>query len=460
MTIGGAPATVVTRREVPPNQSGYPIPLQYLRVVVPPGTLGSARATITSTVTSADALTTVHYVDIQDYSVNDTVNNLLFDRGRQRLYVAGNNAVYVFSVASRSFETPINPPTLSGSKKFIGLALTPDGSQLLITNAADGTIAIVDPDNPSNASVIAVPDRGSAAPFPFPTDVAATSTGKAFVFSNSAAGGCEALVVLDLASQTASYSTDLGTCALGKFTSTSDGKHIYAGNVSNYEWSADTDQWVFHQFPAVPITGVADDQLLTGAGSYVNDSNFKLVSILNIPDVYNDATQNFCTKLTASGSLAYVLQADDVVDSAIGIDIYDVQHGERRDRIELTQNVGFDPYGQMLAMDADGRQLAVTTAANTLDPPTGFAWVNLGSAPLSIGNLSQASGFGGTTVVVRGSGFSAATQLSIDGTAAVTTYVDPSTLNVTMPAHAPGPVAMTVVDSGQSYTLDAAFDYQ
>jgi hypothetical protein len=122
--------------------------------------------------------------------------------------------------------------------------------------------------------------------------------------------------------------------------------------------------------------------------------------------------------------------------------------------------MGFASFGQMLVVDPDGRYVAVATSPKLYDSPNGFVFLDLGRAPLSIGNLSPATGQSGDLITVRGSGFSSDTQVSINGQSALCNYIDPSTITVVLPPHAPGPAALTVTESGQSYTLDAALNYQ
>jgi hypothetical protein len=453
ITIGGQPATINVHTAIPPAQTGYPVPLQFLSVTAPAGSVGKSYAVINSATGTDTSANPVHYFNVADFKTSDTLNSLLLDEKRQRVYASGNNAVYAFPLVGNSAPVTINPPTLSSNKNFIGLALTPDGSRLLVTNAADGTVAVLDPDNPSNANLVALPDRTPSAPYPSPTSVATTSTGLAFVASRSAIGGCEPLLTINLASNSASYSTDPSlSCLGGIFSQTMDGNHVY---ISSF-WSTSTNQWG----PGMcSVFGVSEDlQVLAGASS-ISDSECNLLAPTRIPDIYEQQVYGYDAQLPASGSLAYLLEQFEV-GGDLGINIFDVRHGNWRDRIELAEKIGFAPSGRQLVIDPDGRVAVVLTAVKTFDPPNGVAIIDLGKSPLSIGHLSGATGTAGALIMLRGTGFTSTSLVSVDGIPIATTFIDASTLQITMPGHASGSVGISVTDLGETYTLDDAFNYQ
>jgi YVTN family beta-propeller protein len=459
VTIGGVPAKIQKKIPVPPTTLGYPIPLQHLLVTVPPGNIGTTNTTVATAYGSVDALTTVHYVDIRDFNLGDAVNNMLIDNHRQRLYVAGNNAVHVVSLTSKSLLPDITLPTIGGNRQFTAMALTPDGARLLVANAADGTVVVIDPDTPSNVTLVSLPGRNANPPYPTAVGLAATSTGKVFVVTRPILYASGPLVAIDLTTMTAAF-TDFNN-AEGTITATSDGTHVYIAMPTTFQWSADTNQWSIVGGSPNCITTVADDQPLNACYSEIYDSKFNLIARVRLPDIYRNGSLNLkSSKLNASGSLLYQLESLDSSYALDGVDIYDVKRNQWRERIELTEKVGFNALGGLLVTDADGKWLAVATAAQSDGPPTGIALIDLGNAPLSIGNLLPASGPSGTLVQLRGSGFTTSTKVTVDGVNAIATCSGPSTLQMVMPAHGTGPTAITVIESGQSYTLEAAFSYQ
>ena len=93
---------------------------------------------------------------VKDYSTADTLTAILYDAQRQQLYLSAQDHVDVFSLSSDQFVTPLMPPAQGTQKQFTGLAMTPDGSLLLASDLADGSLAVIDPDNPANSFAIPI----------------------------------------------------------------------------------------------------------------------------------------------------------------------------------------------------------------------------------------------------------------------------------------------------------------
>lgn len=142
-----------------------------------------------------------------------------------------------------------------------------------------------------------------------------------------------------------------------------------------------------------------------------------------------------------------------------GIDVYDVRHGDLRERILLSENLANRVNGLpvlMMAVDETGKRIFLIT-------DTGLTIVKLNSVPLSIGSVTPNIGpaAGGAQFAVRGSGFQSGTEVTIGGVAAITTFVDQDTLQVIAPPLSTGPAAITVNGpDGATYTLDAAYTAQ
>jgi hypothetical protein len=120
---------------------------------------------------------------VKDYPSSDKFTAVLADTQRQRVYLAAKSQIDVFSTNSNQYTAPMYPAAQGAAKQFSGLAVTPDGSQLIATDLLDGSIAVVNLDAPS--STFAVP----IAPVEYSTNncakgpmyVATTSDHRAFV---------------------------------------------------------------------------------------------------------------------------------------------------------------------------------------------------------------------------------------------------------------------------------------
>lgn len=85
--------------------------------------------------------------------------------------------------------------------------------------------------------------------------------------------------------------------------------------------------------------------------------------------------------------------------------------------------------------------------------------VDLDAVPLGIGSVTPTSAATGSGVTVRGTGFVSGTSVAVNGSAAAVSFVDASTLKVTIPAAVkPGPAQLIITNPDNSqFTLDAAF---
>jgi len=183
------------------------------------------------------------------------------------------------------------------------------------------------------------------------------------------------------------------------------------------------------------------------------------VSIAGVPD-FLIATSNglsdyyYGNRLNDSGSQDYIPYLQYV-------DIFDVKHGDLRERILLTEQVSTGVAGNLatrlihnMAIDPTGQNLFLLTNK-------GITIAKLDTVPLSIGGVTPSSGPGSAQIQIRGSGFVEGTIASANGTAAPVTYVDADTLQVTLPPLAAGAVQINLTNpDGQTYSLDDAYTVQ
>jgi len=142
-----------------------------------------------------------------------------------------------------------------------------------------------------------------------------------------------------------------------------------------------------------------------------------------------------------------------------GVDILDARSGALRLRIFLPEPLAMlstdvdAQHGSFLAIDENGQRIfALTTSGLTV--------VQLASVPLGIGSLNPANGSssGGTSVVLRGSGFQVGTKVSLGGKNVSVTFKDMNTLTFTVPALSPGSQQLLIANpNGETAGLDAAF---
>jgi hypothetical protein len=294
-----------------------------------------------------------------------------------------------------------------------------------------------------------------------PKHVVATSRGTAIVSSEDTSGTIQgAIYEVDLASG-ATVPVQLGifrflpTASL--LAASPDGKRVYIADDGSAQfsggyfdvWQADADTSVKTRFYTGGVYQLATDDtgdaVLRDCCTY--DPMVRQLSSTATPTAWvNFRNLVPGEKLHSSGSLAYV-------PTTIGLEVYDIHHGDRALSIGINAGSAVGP--DNLAVDHAGTRLYVAE-------PQGIGVIDLENAPLSIGSLTPDFGdaSGGDTVVLRGSGFQSGTTVSFGDRAATSVqFIDSTKLVVTTP----NMIAMKNLVSvhnpdGTAYTLDAAYD--
>src|SRR5579872_696150 len=449
---------------------GYPFPLDYVRFTLPSGVSGPADITINSATGTAKISGGVRYLQtVNDYASSDAFAFILYDSKRQQLYLSARTHIDVFSISTHTFLSAITPPTISGTAQIQGLALTPDGSKLLAANYPDNSVAIIDPDNPSTAQVVSIVPAGTSPYFEGPTELAATSTNHAFVSisaGSNLSGGGGAIYDLDLS--TLSVTLALGSLEIsGNYVSASrDGSDVFvvAPGFALYVWTASTGVWTTGQAGSSAGDGSTSGDGNVFAANYGNfgnspgdtviaflDSAVNNRGLTRLPEYLAAFSPVGGMKLNDSGSLLYLPAVAPEISESL-VDIYDVQRNELKERISFSQKFGSAAQTMStMALDTTGQNIFLITQ-------TGLTIATLDAVPLSVGSITPSTAHAGGSVTIRGSGFSQSTTAAFNGQQASVTFVDPDTLQATIPSSlAAGAVSVSLSDpDGFSYSLDSA----
>jgi hypothetical protein len=461
---------------------GYPFPLEHIRATVPAGTPGASDIVVKSTAGTAKFQNGFHYVQsVKDYASTDTFQFVLYDPKRQYVYLSTEDHIDVFSLVSHTFLSPITPPSSSGKRQLVWLALTPDSSELIAANVIDNSVAIINPDNPQSAKAVQIVPTGTGNGFVGPSAVATTSNGIAFITTaNTSQESGTTLNLYQLNLSTLQVSpvvipgNDLfvglpalvqgargGSSVFAYFQGNSGGP-TYSWNVADGNWTTERDTGTF-----------AADGVVSGDGNvFALDSeggpnNSGTVVTFLSPDLNVMARTELVEymsampmmpgmKLNDAGSMAYVpvltgISSEGLSFSENAIDLYDVRQNSLRERVLLAEQFPSSAQNGM-AIDPTGQEIFLITGA-------GLTIVTLDSVPLSIGSVTPSSGAAGTAITVRGSGFVTGITAKFNGTAGTVTFVDIDTLQATIPASLPsGAVSFELVNpDGSTYVLDDAF---
>jgi hypothetical protein len=466
LTIGNNTATITTKVGQYPPYTGEAFPSTYLDFTIPAGNPGYADLAISTPIGNGTLPKAVFYAkSVTDYGTPDTATDVLFDSARQQVYLSGTDHIDVFSLASKQWLKPLKPATLGSQSQFRGLALTPDGTQLLAANIVDNSLGVINPDAPSQTFALSIPAAVPGGPGcgTGPYAVAGLAGNLAFVSSGlpPGIGGCqgnEILYFANLASRTvtavsSSQLPNAYVCGGAPMEATTDGTLAIIGGCL---YSSASNSFTLLNSNAIDYLGVAvsgDGNIAASSNGFSDPSGNALGSLARpqvqfpgmtvTPYPLNNYPPNTLLRprLNAAGSLYYWAYPS-------WFDIFDVQKGTLQLRFSLNQTI--QNVETPLAIDPSGRLVFLITDA-------GLTVVDLGTAPLSIGYLSSTIGTPGTQLQVRGSGFTAGITATVAGQSASVTFTDENTLTLTVPTLSSGPHDLTVLrPDGVSYTLASA----
>jgi IPT/TIG domain len=459
LTIGGSAASITS------SPAGFtsPFPSTAVSLTVPAGTPGWADVTVNTPNGTSTLPKAFFYAEsVDDYSSTDAFAAILYDPTRQQLYLSAGDHIDVFSLSSNQFVSPFTPPAQGTSKQFAGLALTPDGSQLLAADLSDGSLAVINPDSPAGSFFIPIaPASGQSPCIIGPMYVAASTGNQAFVIYGEFPGiGCVLggnLYAVNLTSKTAAADTCCGN-GNQSVSASADGTKIAIAGGDIYVYNV-AQQTLFSTGAAYQ-TGTG---AISGDGNVVAQQTVFTDSSANIVGQIAGSFSSIVTPITTSSpdglSLTSLLDPQFNASGSLYffphpnlLDIIDVQHGTLRMRFSLTETIsnGVAP----LAVDSGGQYIYLLTSK-------GLTIVNLGEALLSIGSLNPTSASPGTAVTVRGSGFSASIAATVGGQVATVNFIDQNTLTLTVPSVSSGPSDVVLSSgSGITYTLENGLTIQ
>jgi len=453
--IGAANATVTKIESVAgiaPSlglDASFPFPLERITIQSPPGPPGKADVVIASPAGSATSAKSFQYLEsVQSYSIPAFFRFLLYDQKRKRIYLTAIDQVYGFDLQLNSFVSQFGPPggpTITTGLR--GMALTPDGSQLIVADFGAQKIYLLDPVTGSGTTVPVggVPGFINSGP----ARLAATSAQTVFVGlsgEGSSGGACSTcLAQVNLAAspptiQPAPQPEVAGLTGAPLVQSDATGNRVFvsfgvspSGPLAVWDASAPNQFVTSAANVSVSDLSTAMDgtmfALQTSGVAEIRTSDLSLAAVPSFAELTQIPGRVSVPGLTLhpSGALLYQPFLTGAPGSAGvkgGVDILDAHSGALRLRIFLPQQLMTDVdglHGAFLATDENGQRLFAITSSDGSAQHAALTVIQLAVVPLGIGTISPAiaSASGGTTLTIRGSGFRSATTVSINGKAAI-----------------------------------------
>lgn len=377
--VGGQTAQNVTVN----NQANYI--LQELFVPVPNGTPGPADITVTSNNGVGTLKAAVTYIPSATIlSAHSSLVQVLYDTHRSVLYALQSNQIMVLNPSTLQWETPLLPGG-SGGFGYASMALTPDGTQMMVLDTIAKTLTVFDPDNPSQSvSTPITPSTGANL-----GNVVATSTGKAFIASLNGVP-----LEFNLATNTYATTNIFGYADPSRFVASPNGRFVAGVNQNSgsgtlVTWSStggaksqslnDDIVWVdVAVSPSGDLFATIEGAVGYGgmvAAFFDNAAHFTNATVY--PDLA-PPDQSFCMGAIFSNSESTMLSP--LADS---IDFFSTKTATLQGRLlmpelmpvgDLTSGViALDPNQQTIyAVSASG--LTVVTLPTTVDDVTPFPW--------------------------------------------------------------------------------------
>ncbi len=383
VTVAGVAAQIAAFNGNAYDNIAPPFPLQSVAYTIPPGASGSAvDVAVTTSAGSATATGALTYLPpTQPFPLTgSTLAQGIYDSYTDLYYFTDTNQIQVFSRTKGEWLSPISIPAPQGAtQRLWGIALSPDGSKLAVSDANAGAIYLLDPTNPTSVKTFIV---GSKSGFNInPCGLAISDAGNVYymVVVLGQGGGADQFFKLNTNTGViTNYGIDgpgLGSSDLYlRNAISSDNARVFYneyGEVFSIDTATDTLVEALDGYGCCYGNyelALSSNQTQFTATFYIYDSNLNGESyyalndreILNIADVYG-------AKLSPDGRLLFQ-------PSTNGIDVLDGNLGNLRNRISLPGPLSPN-YDALVDDGTDNILIAITGTGN------GIAIIDLTSVP-------------------------------------------------------------------------------
>lgn len=408
ITVGGQQATITGYNGNAYALESPPFPLEAVAYTIPPGTAGSsADIEVQSDSGSTTLAGGMHYLPaVQTYSLPGAqLAQGVYDAKRDLYYFTDASEVQVFSLADGKWLSPISVPAapVGTTHRLWGIALSPDGSKLAVSDASAAMIYVIDPDNPTTVQSFSVavtcfagtctPSTASSGVVGNPSGLVISDQGMVYFVTFYVGGdGYDGFLKLNTSS---GQITDYGVVAFGgplyHVAISNDNARVFFNN-DGAPFSVDTASDTVTYALVAPTCCYGDydlslssNQTQLEATSILYDTNLNAESFLSLSDREAlDISYVYGAKMSPDGTLFFQ-------PSTNGIDVFDGRLGTLRTRIALPFGLSQN-YDALVSDGIDNVLLAITDATGDgvavidlsgLSEPNPLPYVKRGVAPLS-----------------------------------------------------------------------------
>jgi WD40 repeat protein len=371
VTVGGAPAKIVGFVPNAYNTIAPPFPLQSVSYTILQGSAGSSADVA---VTSSSGTTVSHgglsYLPAtQQFPLpGAALAQGVYDSVHDLYYFTDATKIQVFSLAQHEWLSPI---AINGAERLWGIALSPDGSKLAVSDIQADAIDLIDPTNTSSVKTFpfAPPTPLPQGVIDHPAGIAISDAGIAYLTIWAEGGsGYSAFFKMDTNTGIVTdyhlngpdlYSDGAPEDVYLRTEISLDNSRVFF-NADGGIFSIDTATDAIFNATAEPgccyggyDLALSENQTQFGASGYLYDTNLNAESYLTLNDrEIESAEYVYGTKFSPDGTLFFQ-------PSTNGIDVFDGRLGILLDRIALPFALS-ENYDALVEDGEDNVLLAIT----------------------------------------------------------------------------------------------------
>jgi len=338
VTVAGSPATVTSFIYYAYPYIAAPYPMQALTYAVPfSGTTGSVDVTVTTRSGNATAHGALTYLPAtQQFPLaGSELGQGIYDPYLDLYYFTDASQIQVFSRTQGKLLSPIPIPAPQGAtQRLYGIALSPGGAYLAISDSSAGAIYLLNPSNPTTVKTFMV-QIGDPLGSWNPCGLAVSDSG--FVYYAMFGGGSGYFKLDTNTGTITTYVSGEGSPdeAYVRAAITSDNTRVFfntCGSLAEVDTATDSISWA----SVVPFCGEGNDELSLSnnqvqltSSSYIYDTNLNADSFYALNDrEIQYISYVYGAKMSADGKLIFQ-------SSTNGIDVLDGNLGNLLQRVSL-----------------------------------------------------------------------------------------------------------------------------